>query len=178
LTECAPVEPLLGRGDLLRLENVELHHVFGRLELAHAQVLACLVRIAEVIGELEFLEEGAQIGTLEHLKIGARELDLAEVRDVVSRELLQEGRIVALDFARNDDQRRAPFVLVGVFDGLVEGLVGGGICLLRRVASRGRRGIAKSRLRQRQRCARDQDRAERKLRHPDGGVIAHCKYSL
>jgi hypothetical protein len=39
VAECAAVEALLRRGDLLGLENVELHDVLRALELAHPRNL-------------------------------------------------------------------------------------------------------------------------------------------
>ena len=41
--------------------------------------------VAQVVRELEFLHERAQVRTLEHLEIRARQLELAEVGNVVSR---------------------------------------------------------------------------------------------
>src|SRR5688572_8176959 len=74
--ERASVETLLCRCDLLGLQDVELDDPLGRLELAAAEHLARLVRIAEVVSKGEFVEQGAEIGALEHLEIGIGELDL------------------------------------------------------------------------------------------------------
>jgi hypothetical protein len=105
VAERATVEALLGGGDLLGLQDVELDDVLRALELAHAQELARGLRIAQVVGERELVEERAEIRALEHLEVGVGKLDLAEVGDVVRGELLQERRVVALDLARQHDQR-------------------------------------------------------------------------
>ena len=147
LAERAAVEALLRLRDLLGLQDVELHDVLRRLELAHAEELARRLRIAEVVGERELIEQPAQIRALQHLEVRRRELELAEVGDVVRRELLQERCVVALDVARQHDERRALLVDVRVRDRLIGGLVGRGVGLLRRFLARRRRGVAERRLR-------------------------------
>jgi hypothetical protein len=136
VAERMAVEALLGRSDLLRLEDVELDDVLRRLELAHAEELARRLRIAQVVRQLEFLEQRPEVRALEHLEIRRGELELAEIGDVVGREPLQKRRVVALDFARNDDERRSFLAGVHVFDGLVQRLVGRLVGALRRVAAR------------------------------------------
>ena len=119
------VEPLLRGRDLLGLEDVELHDVLGGAQLAHAEVAARLVRVAEVVGEGELVQQRPEVGALEHLEVRLRELDLGEVGDVVRLELLDERRVVALDFARDHDQRRPLLGGVRVLDRPVDRPVGG-----------------------------------------------------
>ena len=107
LAERAAVEARLRGGDLLGLQDVELDDVLGGLELAHLQELAR--GIAGRPGcrrASNSFSSGAEVRALEHLEVGGRQLDLAEVGDVVRRELLQERRVVALDLA--GDARSAP----------------------------------------------------------------------
>ncbi len=149
LADRAAVESRLRGGDLLGLQDVELHDVLGRLELAHAEELARGLRVAEVVGERELVEQRPEIRALEHLEVGGGHLDLAEVGDVVRRELLQERRVVALDLAGQDDDVRALLAGVRVGDRLVDRLVGRRVGLLRRRAAGGRRRVAERGLRDR-----------------------------
>jgi hypothetical protein len=160
LSDGASIESRLGGGDLLGLQDVELHDVLRRLELAHAQELPGRLRIAEVVRERELVEQRSEIGALQHLEVGGGELHFAEIGDVVRRELLQERRVVALDLARQHHEHRPFLVGVGVDDRLVDRLVGGGIGLLRRRTPRRRRGIAEFRL-------GDCERSAGEHRHPE-----------
>src|SRR6185503_21028649 len=66
VADCAAVETLLCGGDLLGLQDVELDDVLRRLELAHAEELARGLRIAEVVGELELVQQRPEVRALEH----------------------------------------------------------------------------------------------------------------
>ena len=66
----AAIEPLLRGRDLLGLQDVELDDVLRGLELAHAEHLARRLRIAEVVGKLELLEDRPEIRAFEHLEVG------------------------------------------------------------------------------------------------------------
>ena len=102
---------------VFRMSNFTTYLV--ALELAHAQELARGVGVAEVVRERELVQQRPEVRALEHLEIGVGQLDLGEVRDVVRGELLQERRVVALDLARQHDQRRALLARVRVLDRLV-----------------------------------------------------------
>jgi hypothetical protein len=154
------VEALLHLRDLLCLENVELHDPLGGLELADLHRLARLVRIAEVVGERDLVDQRPEVAALQHPEIGLGKLELRIVGDVVRAEFLRERRVVALDLARNHDQLRTSFPLVHVIDGLVGRYVGSGIRLLRRGGPGGRRRITERRLRRNVRAGKRNRRAE------------------
>ena len=120
----AAVEAFLRCGDLLGFQNVEFDHPLGGLELAAAEHLARLIRVAQVVGQREFVEQRAEIGALEHLEVRLGQFDLREVGDVVGAEFLREGGVVAFDFAGNHDERRPGFAGVRILDRFVHRPVG------------------------------------------------------
>src|SRR5271169_6283867 len=79
LTERSAVESGLGGGDLFGLQNVEFHDVFGGLELPHPQEFARLVRVPEVVRQLEFIEQRPQVRAFQDREVGAAQFDFAEV---------------------------------------------------------------------------------------------------
>jgi hypothetical protein len=124
LTDGAAVEALLGLGHGFRLEDVELDHPLRRLELAALEDFGGFLGIAHAVSELDFLEQRSQVGAFQHPEVGAGQFQFGEIGDVVRTELLREGGVVALDVARQHDQRRPRETGVDVFDRLVERLVG------------------------------------------------------
>jgi 3-hydroxyisobutyrate dehydrogenase len=63
------IEAFLRCRHLLGFENVELDYPFRGLEFAAAKHFARLIRIAQVVGQGEFVEQWAEIGALEHLEV-------------------------------------------------------------------------------------------------------------
>src|SRR5204863_102654 len=82
VAERRTVEALLRRGDLLRLQDIELDDVLRALQFAHAQKLTCGVGIAQVVRKGEFVQHRAKIRALEDLKIRGRQFDFAEIGDI------------------------------------------------------------------------------------------------